>query len=203
MSSSLLFVSLTRLHTMASNTVPPTHSPPHGDHYEPQGRYYHCSVLIEQKLYTYGGHFGAAGTSSHPPTVVEAFDLTTERWEQLQTSGTPPPGFIGTACAAIGPCLYTFAGHNKRQFFNTICQLDTRNLTWMKVIAVNPQDAPMAKKESAMVSYLGRILVTFAGYGPFPINRQRGVEYVAIPDRDNRQGWCNELCCFDLHSSEF
>ena len=189
---------------MASNTAPPTHSPPHGDHYEPQGRFDHCSALVGQKLYTYGGHFGAAGnTPSDPPTVIEAFDLTTERWEQLQTSGTPPPGFLGTACAAIGPWLYTFAGNNARQFFNTICQLDIRSLTWTEMIPVNPQDAPMDKTGAAMVSYLGRVLVTFAGYGELPVHLQRGVEYVADPETDNMRGWSNELCCFDLHSSEF
>ena len=201
---SLLFVPLTRLHTMASTTAPPTYNPPHGDHYEPQGRFSHCSALIGQKLYTYGGYFGAAvNTPSDPPTVIEAFDLTTERWEQLQTSGTPLPGFIGTTCAAIGPCLYTFAGDNRRRFFNTICQLDTRSLTWTEMIAINPQDAPMAKGAAAMVSYLGRMLVTFAGYGLFPVHRRRGVEYVANLETDNKLGWSNELCCFDLHSSEF
>ena len=190
---------------MASPTLLPGHAPSDGDplsHYEPQARRRHCSVMIDGKNYTYGGLLGPR-TPLEPPTVIEVFDVAAEKWEQKNTSGVPPPGFIDTACAAIGQKMYTFAGANGQTFFNCIHCLDARSLNWNEVAPLNPEEAPMCKTTAAMVTYRGTLLVTFAGYGILPQNRRTGVEYIEDPEMNNGLGWTNELCYFDLDTSKF
>ena len=179
---------------------PPGSNPP--PLHEPLARFWHCSVLIEGKLYTYGGRYGVAGTPATPPTVIEVLDLATDRWQQQHTLGTPPPGFIGVACVAVGMHLYTFGGYNTGNYFNTIHDLNTRTLTWSEVQPINPGEAPMAKCGAAMICYAGKILVTFGGYGvlPSPLLCHPGAQYISSK-KFGRYGWTNELCCFDSYLS--
>ena len=189
---------------MASSTLLPGHVPSDGDslsHYEPQARWQHCSVMIDGKNYTYGGHLGPRAPRE-PPTVIEVFDVAAEEWEQKNTSGVPPHGFIAAAYAAIGQKMYTFAGFNEQTVFNCVHFLDTRNLNWNEVAPLNPEEAPMCKFGAAMVTYRGTLLVTFAGYGILPQKRRTGVEYIEDPEMNN-EGWTNELCYFDLDTSKF
>ena len=189
---------------MASPTLLPGHAPSDGDPlspYEPQARWKHCSVKIDGKNYTYGGNLGPRALRE-PPTVIEVFDVAAEEWEQKNTSGVPPPGFIDAACAAIGQKMYTFAGYNGQTAFNCIHCLDTRNFNWNEVAPLYPEEAPMCKYNAAMVTYRGTLLVTFAGYGILPQKRRTGVEYIEDPERNNI-GWTNELCYFDLDTSKF
>ena len=59
---------------------PPEHPP---SQYEPVGRWGHCSAVVDGKLYTYGGDFGAG--VSPPLSMVEILDL--EKWQQIPTTG--------------------------------------------------------------------------------------------------------------------
>lgn len=141
--------------------------------YEPQGRFDHCSAIINGKQYTYGGNFGAAGSPSL--SVVEIFDPLTEKWQQIPTSGQPPPGYIHAACAVIGVCLFHFGGYSMSRLYNTIHRFDTTDHTWNRVFAANPREAPPAMRYVKMISYDGNLLVT---------------------------GWTSKLHCFNVHSSK-
>ena len=148
----------------------------------------------------YGGRI--IGTShTQPPTVVDVFDPATEEWDQITTTGPPPPGFIYASCTVIGIYLYVFGGLDGISFFHSIHQLNTHSLEWTKVDDVNQGEAPTAKCGAAMVSYNESMLITIGGYGVMAYHRRSGTMYILDPDYPGH-AYTNELVCFYVESSE-
>ena len=166
-------------------------------HYEPQGRFLHCSAFVDGKQYTYGGHCGAGGSPTL--TVVDIFDYETELWQQTPTSGEQPPGYFGASCAVIGAHIFHFGGRDDSKYYNTIQCLNTTDLSWSAVPAFNDQEAPIPKYSAAMLPYTN-ILVVAGGYGDLP-DHPHPDKYVSDPDREG-EGWTNEVHCFHVDSSE-
>ena len=183
-------------------------------HYSPLGRYQHCgAVTSDGKFHTYGGRFGSSIkrkgkerrliSSSVVRTTINRFDSTSERWHLLPTSGSPPPGCVGVACAMIGSKLYCFGGRNKNKLFNTLSELDLDTMTWKELEPLSPSEGtPMAKMGAAMVSLDDRYLVLYGGYG-VPDREVSGAEYIWDPEKQSKTAWTNELHCFDLNTSKF
>ena len=170
--------------------------PPPSQH-EPVGRWSHCSAIVDGKQYTYGGHFGAGG--SPPLSTVEIFNLVTEQWQQMTTTGEMPPGQIGASCAAVATSVYYFGGRDEDNIYNTLHCLEINKLIWRATPAVNPHEAPMLKMNAAMLVY-GNTLIISGGYGVLPQNPNPN-KYIPDPDRKG-EGWTNELHCFHVDSSE-
>ena len=166
---------------------------------EPQGRYLHCSAIVDGKQYTYGGDCGVGGSPTM--TEVNMFDPTTELWQETPTSGEPPPGFCLASCATVGPNIYHFGGIGSGRLHNTIHQFDTRVLRWNQLTATNTEEAPAAKYSAGMLSYHGNLLVISGGKGYSPNKHLPGREYVPDPENEG-QGWTNEVHCFHVDSSE-
>ena len=168
--------------------------------YEPQGRFWHCSAIVDGKQYTYGGHCGA-GTSPPFPITVDIFDFVAEKWQQTPTSGEPPPGYCGASCAVIGERLFHFGGVDESgRYYNTIHQFDTRVLRWNPVTTTNSLEAPAAKYNAGMLSYHDNFVIS-GGYGYAQDKRLAGRECVPDPICEG-MGWTNELHCFHVDSSE-
>ena len=173
-----------------------SHHPP--VYYKPQGRYVHCSAIVDGKQYTYGGRYGAG--RSPPLSVVEIFHLVTEKWQQMPTTGETPPGHIGASCAMIGAHIFHFGGlDGSGRYYNTIHQFDTKVLRWNPVNTTNPREAPAAKVNSGMISYDDNLLVTSGGY--VQDKRHPSGEYVPNP-KYKGYGWTNKVQCFHVDSSE-
>ena len=172
------------------------HSP---NHYEPQARFGHCSALVNGKIFMYGGHISPRLTQ--PPTVVDVFDPATAKWDQITTTGPPPPGFIDASCTVIGMYLYAFGGRDGISYFNNIQELNTTNLKWTQLNDANQGEAPMAKAGAAMISYNQKILIAIGGYGILASHRRSGTEYIPSQNFPGH-GWTNELLSFDVNSSE-
>ena len=173
--------------------------PPPLEHNEPQGRWWHCSAIVDGKQYTYGGHCGAGG--SPILTAVHIFNNVTELWQETPTFGEPPPGFVAGSCASIGPNIYHFGGGGPAGYHNTIHQFDTKVLRWKPVTATNPKEGPITKWDAGMISYREKLLVISGGYGELTDQSLPGREYVSDPDREGR-GNTNEVHCFHVDSSE-
>ena len=173
--------------------------PPPLEHSEPQGRYWHCSAIVDGKQYTYGGHCGAGGTPTL--TAVHVFNNVTELWQETPTSGEPPPGFCLASWASIGPNIYHFGGLGSGRYHNTIHQFDTRVLRWNPLTATNTEEAPAAKCNAGMISYREKLLVISGGYVELTDQSVPGREYVPDPDHEG-EGWTNEVHCFHVDSSE-
>ena len=174
--------------------------PPSSNYYEPHARYGHCCAFVNGKIFVYGGHI-IGPRLTQPPTVVDVFDPATEKWEQITTTGPPPPGFIDASCTVIGMYLYAFGGRDGISYFNNIQELNTTNLNWTQLNDTNQGEAPMAKCGTAMISYNQKILIAIGGYGILASHRRSGTEYIPSQNFPGR-GWTNELLSFDVNSSE-
>ena len=190
--------------------------------YEPAGRFQHCgAVAYDGRFYSYGGRFEhvKAASSSYKAskarnelrsreksssvvrTTVNRLDSTTERWHCLPTSGNPPPGRIGVACAVIGSKFYAFGGRSRNRLFSTLSELDLDTLTWKELEPTSPPgNTPMAKMGAAMVSVDNRYLILYGGYG---VPSVPGVECVSDPEKRDKLVWTNELHCFDLKTGMY
>ena len=184
--------------------------------YEPAPRFQHCgAVASDRKFYSYGGRFGhiksgnsykakdelrkRETSSSVVRTTINRFDAATERWHCLPTSGNPPPGRIGVACAVVGSKFYVFGGRSRNRLFSTLSELDLDTMIWKELEPLStPENTPMAKMGAVMVSIDNRYLVVYGGYGvPAAVPGQvQGVE--CVPDPGKAGMWTNELHCFDL-----
>ena len=173
--------------------------PPPLERNEPQGRFFHCSAIVDGKQYTYGGYCGAGGSPTL--TTVNIFNNEAELWQETPTSGEPPPGFCLASCATIGPNIYHFGGLGSGGLYNTIHQFDTRILRWNQLTATNTVEAPAAKGGAGMLSYHGNLLVLSGGKIYSPNKHLPGREYVPDPDHEG-EGWTNEVHCFHVDSSE-
>ena len=173
--------------------------PPPLEYNEPQGRFFHWSAIVDGKQYTYGGYCGADGSPTL--TAVETFDLVTEQWQQIPTTGEAPPGHMGASCAAVATSVYHFGGRDEDNVYNTIHFLEITKLIWRATPAVNPHEAPMLKSNAAMLVY-GNTLVVSGGYGVLPQNPNPN-KYIPEPDPENEgMGYTNEVHCFHVDSSE-
>ena len=171
-------------------------SPPR---YEPKPRFAHCSALVEGKWISYGGHFGVDGGAADPPTSVDVFDVNSEKWEQVSTSGTPPPGVYGAACTAVGSKLYHFGGNDGKQNYNELHCLDMKTKVWSSITPNNPEASPMIKSNMAVTSYK-KLILYIGGYGDIPTDRHQDVHYT---DPDSKgEGWTIEVVCYDTEQSE-
>ena len=173
--------------------------PPPLEHSEPQGRLWHCSAIVDGKQYTYGGHFGAG--ESPPLSTLEMFDLVTEQWQQIQTTGEAPPGHIAASCAAVATYIYHFGGYDLSNYYNSVHCLEISKLMWIAVPLANNQDTPMLKSDAAMLVYSDNLIVA-GGYGLLPEISDPD-KYVSDPDPEYEgRGWTNEVHCFHIDSSE-
>ena len=172
-------------------------SPPH---YQPKPRWGRCSALVEGKLITYGGHSGADGYAD-PPASVDLYDAKNESWQQMSTSGTPPPGILAAGCAAVGQKLYHIGGRNVRYFFNDIFCLDLKESSWVKLHPTNPEAAPIIKSDMKVISYQ-KMITSFSGYGSLPSVKHEGVQYTADTDVEGYE-LINEVVCYDTEQSEY
>lgn len=168
---------------------------------EPLARWAHCSACINGKQYTYGGKCGAS--VSTPTEVVETFDIATETWQQVPTSGQSPSGYIRAACAVVDNDLFHFGGHDyQSRYYNTIHHFETKSFTWSSITALNPHKAPMPKSDAGML-VSANILAIAGGYGYLPKHPSSGSQY--LPDQNSKyeeEGWTNEFHCFNVISSE-
>ena len=139
---------------------------PSQQQYEPQGRFGHCSAIVDGKHYTYGGHFGAGG--SPPLSTVEILDLVTEKWQQMRTTGEMPPGHMNASCAAVGNSLYHFGGNDGQKYYNSIHCLEISKLTWRAVPFANNQEAPMLKSGARMLEHANNLVIA-GGWGKLPV----------------------------------
>ena len=173
---------------------------PHPPHYQPKPRYAHCSALVGGKWIAYGGHFGADGCAD-PPTSIEVYDTKNESWQQMSTSGTPPPGVVGAGCAAVGQKLWHIGGVYDYDYFSDIYCLEVKGSSWVKLHPKNPEAAPMMKGGMAVISHQ-KMIISVGGYGCLPSVKHEGVQYTAHPHREG-YGWTNEVVCYDTEQSEY
>ena len=179
--------------------------------YVPTRRHSHQTVIIGGKLYMWAGSVrGLPPVHDNPGkravvSSVDVFHLESGDWVQQLTSGTPPLGVIGYACAAVGDELHYFGGYcgHGDCYHNGVLKLSTSSLQWVMFSATTSKDgAPMKKANCDMVAFKDgeeAILFVVGGYGTTPSSRQPGAQYEKVTDVRVR---CNEQHMFTLSKSE-
>lgn len=162
---------------------------------EPLPRFSHCAASVGKKIYFHGGYISDPGQGS----AVDIFDPYFESWEQQPTTGSPPPGLYEGVCTSLVDSLYSFAGFDGKNLYNTLHKLDTATLEWRELQPQNPADGPMVKSGCGMVASDYEHLAMFGGYG-IPIGPiQRGAMFTENFHRTAAgKGWSNELHLFNI-----
>ena len=139
---------------------------------EPSPRFCHCSALVEEKLYVWGGR----KRTSELASSVYSFDQFLKLWAANESSGVPPPGLCFGTCASAGYHVYHYGGrdYGRRDglsYLKSLHQLDTRSGTWKELSSAGP----MRKRAAGMVAHDSK-LVLFGGYGISSTRTQAGAE---------------------------
>ena len=177
--------------------------------YDPAPRYGHKTVVIGGKLYMWAGMVKELRVHDSPEkrafvSSVDVFNLESGDWVQQLTSGTPPLGMCGYACAAVGDELHYFGGHDDYSFHNGVHKLSTSSLQWVMLSPTTSEDgAPMKKADCDNIVAFNDgeedALFVVGGYGATPSSRQPGAQYEEVTDILVR---CNEQHMFTLSTSE-
>ena len=117
----------------------------------PAGRTRHGAVHDSRgdRMLIYGGRSRAG--ASGPYTLygdVHAFDLKTETWSELATTGAPPPRFnAATAYDSVNHRLLVFGGNTSSSGLvytetNEVWALDLGSLAWTRLVATGDAPSP-------------------------------------------------------------
>ena len=110
-------------------------------------------------------------------SFVDVFDLESGNWRQKPTSGTPPLGIGGYACAAVDDELHYFGGYcgHVGCYHNSVHKLSTTSLEWAMLYPTTSEDgAPMKKAFCDMVAFNDggeKILFVAGGFGSTSVSR--------------------------------
>ena len=89
-------------------------------------------------------------------SIMEVFHLVTGRWEQKRTTGTPPPGVVSYAAAAIGNEIFYYGGSCDLYgcYYNSLYCLNVDTFNWKTLSHNAPHDVcrPMMKDRCGMVA---------------------------------------------------
>ena len=170
---------------------------------EPSPRYSHYSALVEEKFCVLGGRTkDFLKEKSQLTSSVHSFDPYLEFFDVNKSSGVPPPGVYGGACASAGHHVYLHGGHDGSRYQGSLHQgslhqLDTRSWTWKQLSSAGH----IRKCGCGMVAHDSK-LVLFGGYG-FPSGpTQPGAEFIKDSRFTGGMGWTNEVHTFDLKEGE-
>ena len=88
-----------------------------GSRYEPEGKFGHCTTVVGDKLFLWGGWSkGFPQVHTTPEKIsaclkVDVMNLNKGEWSEEEVYGDPPLGVRGYASATIDYKLYYFGGY--------------------------------------------------------------------------------------------
>ena len=167
--------------------------------YEPLPRFNHVSQTVGSKVLVQGGRTNDFSVTSreHLASVVETLDPCSELWEQRRVEGdAPSPGTYDAASASVNDDLFTFGGHDGRNFLNMLHRLDTKTWLWCQLSPMNADGAPMPKTGCRMMCFRDN-LVVFGGYG-IPRGPTEPRSFVKNTNFTDGRGWTNEFHIYHL-----
>ena len=93
-----------------------------------KSRYGHSICSYNGKIYIFGGRNDDDGSIK----PVSCFDIATDSWVDLKTSGQVPDARDGHGCTMIGPVMFIHGGYCEMQskFTNTLYGLNLETLVW-------------------------------------------------------------------------
>ncbi|XP_024397417.1 thiohydroximate-O-sulfate sulfur/sulfate-lyase (nitrile-forming) NSP2 [Physcomitrium patens] len=141
----------------------------------PVARSSHAVAVVGKKAYVFGGEFEPRVPLDND---VHVFDLETQQWCVMETSGDKPSPRVGVGMAAVDSIVYIFAGRNKdHEELNEFYALDTTNGVW-KLLSSGSESPPHRSYHAVAAHEHRKQVFTFGGCG--------------------KNGRLNDLWCFDI-----
>ena len=134
---------------------------------------------------------------------VQVFDMTTGKWNNQSTRGSPPLGVTGYFCTTVEDKIYYFGGYcgHDECFHNSLHELNISTLTWTQLQSTTDSIAVMKRGFGGMMSNkLGGItgqysLLIVGGYGVTTSTYHPRAQYYQLPSARVRT---NEHNLYDL-----
>ena len=131
---------------------------------------------------------------------VQVFDITTGKWNNQSTRGTPPLGVDGYLCITVDDKIYYFGGYcgHDNCFHNSLHELNISTLTWTQLQPTNDRIAVMKRSNGGMISSKGagqHNLLLIGGQGYPPSTKLPQAQYYHL--RSSRV-YTNEQNIYDL-----
>ena len=168
---------------------------------EPEARWGHCAVRIEQKIFVWSG-CTSRSPDVHTSSIKESlaskvyiFQTNNSKWYIESARGIPPCATRGSAFTTNGDkMIFNFGGYcgHGLCFYNDLHQLDSDTIIWSME---NPKSsdslAPMKKQDCGMVYYQNPT----TGVAGLCVVGGAGI------DSSSKKGWkyTNEVHFFDLN----
>lgn len=132
------------------------------------GREGHCSAVINNKIYSYGG----LGETELDKYGLSVFDVEDGKWTDITAQG---PGPLSNATLnVVGNKLYLFGGLNREIGWNNdLWCFDTDTQQWNKL---TPDGSAPTPRDKHSCITKDQSLIVFGGFGPDPGDCEEGEE---------------------------
>jgi hypothetical protein len=166
----------------------------------PSARSNHTMVLIDGKLWVYGGSTARDGLSFIPQEDIWTYDLETGEWDEVDQEGSDfPAPRLFHAAATDGSMMYVYSGANENAFFSPtfygdLWAFDTQTLEWTVLNDREPGTGPVPFdrfRPSMEYDPLLDVLVMFGGHDSTDLGNTNEVYHYSISEGrwyDVRQG---------------
>ncbi|XP_072391369.1 kelch domain-containing protein 3-like [Diabrotica undecimpunctata] len=139
---------------------------------EPSARDFHTSVVINDRMYLFGGrgtlvdHF-VGGRQMMYCNELWYLDLNTFTWHHCEVTGTVPVGRRSHSAFVYDEKMYIFGGYNsdRDRHYNNIFEFDPKTNVWKKLSVTGKK--PCRRRRQACVLVGDRVYM-FGGTSPHP-----------------------------------
>ena len=156
----------------------------------------HTTVVINHTLYSWGGdqndlpELHDNEEKKKLICSIDLFHLPTLTWERRSTTGTPPVGVRSYACSNISNNIFYYGGSCKHDdcYHDNLYELNSLNNNWREVVNSTPDNVPMKKIRSRMISFKFNEkynLLLYGGYAPVPVTTHSHSQYIPHPNIPN------------------
>ena len=144
--------------------------------------------MIDNTIYLWGGdsddlpHVHNNEMKRKVTSQVQVFDITTGKWNNLSTRGTPPSGVDGYLCTTADDKIYYFGGYcgHDECFHNSLHKLNISILTWTQLQPTDGRIAVIRRSSGGMISSKGagrHYLLLIGGQGCVPSTKLPQAQY--------------------------
>lgn len=162
-------------------------------------------------VFVFGGVIqGDAGAEPQETNELLSFDVASEKWQKVKTTGTPPPARAASSLVAVGNKLYLFGGLSHMfGWFDDLFMFDTESGKWSALDSTG--NKPRARDKLQAVA-IGTNIYYFGGFGPKTDQdledlEEESEEEEEIPEAQNQQGaefgWFNDIYVLDTVSCQW
>ena len=126
----------------------------------PCRRWGHTSVIIDNKMYIYGG----TGHTSHSKNWECAYQLELDSWDwtKIVSSNKPPISRDSHSCTVLDKKMYIFGGSDGNDSKNDMYECDMITNTWKKIEAQGNLPTPREGHSACLIE--NRYIVIYGGW---------------------------------------